>query len=117
MVEDEAPVRRLARMMLERLGYSVFESASGVEALEVWEQHKDVIALVLTDVVMPGGVSGCELAERLAAKNPRLKFVYTSGYSPVRGKDISQLQQSVNFLEKPYSPRKLAQTVRGCLDG
>ena len=117
VVEDEAPVRRLARMMLERLGYSVFESASGVEALEVWEQHKDAIALVLTDVVMPGGVSGCELAERLAAKNPRLKFVYTSGYSPVRGKDISQLQQSVNFLEKPYSPRKLAQTVRGCLDG
>jgi len=71
---------------------------------------------LLTDMVMPGGVMGSELAERLAAKHPGLRVIYTSGYSPgMAGKDTSLLA-SRNFLPKPYSIGKLAQFVRECLD-
>jgi DNA-binding NtrC family response regulator len=72
--------------------------------------------LLLTDMVMPGGIMGSELAERLSGQSPRLKVIYTSGYSPgMAGKDASLLEGR-NFLSKPYSIGKLAQFVRECLD-
>jgi DNA-binding NtrC family response regulator len=74
------------------------------------------VDLLLTDLVMPGGIMGSELAARLATQCPRLKVIYTSGYSPgMAGKDTSLLQGR-NFLPKPYSIGKLAQFVRECLD-
>ena len=94
----------------------MLEAASGVHALEIWEQSNRPVDLLLTDLVMPGGVMGSELAERLTRQNPRLKVIYTSGYSPgMAGKDTSLLQQR-NFLPKPYSIGKLAHFVRECLD-
>jgi two-component system, cell cycle sensor histidine kinase and response regulator CckA len=66
--------------------------------------------------VMPDGVNGVELAEKLLQKNPKLKVIYTSGYSvEVAGKDV-QLEEGVNFIAKPFEAHKLAQTVRNCLD-
>jgi CheY-like chemotaxis protein len=99
-----------------KLGYRVFEAVNGVEALAVWAQHRDEIHLLLTDMVMPGGISGRELAERLLKENPKLKVIYASGYSPeIAGKDF-HLEEGVNFLTKPFQTQKLAQTVRQKLD-
>ena len=72
--------------------------------------------LLVTDMVMPGGIMGGELAERLSTQCPRLKVIYTSGYSPgLVGPGVS-LMEGRNFLPKPYSLGKLAQFVRECLD-
>jgi two-component system, cell cycle sensor histidine kinase and response regulator CckA len=102
--------------VLERYGYRVLEAVSGVAALTVWQQHRDQIQLLLTDMVMPQGISGRELAAKLLAEKPALKVVYSSGYSlAVVGADMV-LQEGLNFLQKPYHPRKLAQTIRDCLD-
>jgi len=74
------------------------------------------VDLVFTDMGMPGGIMGRELAERLSGECPRLKVIYTSGYSPgMAGKDVSLLEGR-NFLPKPFSIGKLAQFVRECLD-
>ena len=87
-----------------------------MNALEIWQQHRDEIHLVLTDMVMPGGVSGRDLASRLLAEKPGLKIIYTSGYSAdLAGKGMS-LNDGVNFLQKPWDLQKLVGTVRACLD-
>ena len=117
VVEDETPLRELVQFILEGQGYRVLQAGSGVAALKVWEQHKDSIDLLLTDLVMPEGMTGHELSFRLLAENPQLKIIFTSGYSAETvGKDFV-LRDGLNFLQKPYHPDKLAQTVRDCLDG
>jgi PAS domain S-box-containing protein len=117
VVEDEPPLRTLVRSVLQRYGYRVLEAVSGMAALAVWELHKNEIQLLLTDMVMPHGLGGRELAQKLLADKPALKVIYSSGYSlAVVGTDMV-LQEGLNFLQKPYHPRKLAQAVRDCLDG
>ena len=116
IVEDEQAVRLLVGNLLQRCGYTALLAVSGIEALNLWEQHKDEIQLLLTDMVLPDGMMGRELAEKLKGEKPQLKVVFTSGYSAsVVGKGPS-LVEGVNFLQKPYHPQKLAQTVRDCLD-
>lgn len=116
LVEDERPVRGLVRSILERYGYRVVEADSGVSALELWPRHKEDVHLLLTDMVMPDGMTGRELAEKLQAEKPALKVIFTSGYNPdAVGKDFVLLE-GLNFLQKPFHPRKLAETVRDCLD-
>jgi PAS domain S-box-containing protein len=116
VVEDETPLRQLVKSVLQRYGYRVLEADSGVDALPIWLQYKDQISLLLTDMVMPHGVSGRELAQRLRGDKPELKVIYSSGYSlAVVGADMV-LREGLNFLQKPYNPRKLAQAVRDCLD-
>ncbi len=117
VVEDEPSLRELVVRVLELCGYRIHQAQNGVEALKVWERHKDEIDLLLTDMVMPEGVTGRQLAERLQKEDPTLKVIYTSGYSPgMAGKDIALLE-GFNFLAKPYPPSRLAQVVRECLDG
>jgi two-component system cell cycle sensor histidine kinase/response regulator CckA len=117
VVEDEPALRELVVNILELCGYRIYQARSGVEAVKVWEKHKSEIDLLLTDMVMPGGMSGRQLAERLQAEDPDLKVIYTSGYSPgMAGKDIALLE-GFNFLAKPYPPSRLALVVRDCLDG
>jgi PAS domain S-box-containing protein len=116
VAEDEDALREMVVQVLKIQGYTVLEAASGRHALEVWEQANRPVDLLLTDMVMPGGIMGSELAERLSGQSPRLKVIYTSGYSPgMAGKDASLLEGR-NFLSKPYSIGKLAQFVRECLD-
>jgi PAS domain S-box-containing protein len=115
LVEDEPVLRELARVILQDYEYQVLEAGSGVEALKVWEAHEGRIDLLLTDMVMPEGMTGCELAQNLRARKPGLKVIYTSGYSPeVMGRDSGP--HNTTFLQKPYPPPQLAQTVRECLD-
>jgi DNA-binding NtrC family response regulator len=110
-------VRGLIRMILERQGYRVIEAESGVIARELWQQHRGAIDLLLTDLVMPDGISGRELAGQLTAEKPGLKVIYASGYTDdMLGKD-SPLRGNPNFLEKPFDPHKLLKQVRDCLDG
>ncbi|MEO6035566.1 MAG: ATP-binding protein, partial [Verrucomicrobiota bacterium] len=117
IAEDEAPLRELVRFILEGQGYHVLEASSGVAAVKVWETHKDSIDLLLTDLVMPEGMTGSDLSKRLLQDNPDLKVIFTSGYSAdTVGKDFV-LREGINFLQKPYHPDKLTQTVRDCLDG
>ena len=117
VVEDEPALRELVVSILELYGYKIYQAESGVAAIKVWEQHKNEIQLLLTDMVMPEGVSGRQLAERLQKQDSKLKVIYTSGYSPgMAGKDIALLE-GFNFLAKPYLPTRLAQVVRECLDG
>jgi nitrogen-specific signal transduction histidine kinase len=117
VVEDEPALRELVVNILQLCGYRIYQAGTGPEALKVWGQHKEEIQLLLTDMVMPQGMSGGQLAERLQAEDPGLKVIYTSGYSPgMAGKDIALLE-GFNFLAKPYSPRRLAHLVRECLDG
>ncbi len=115
-VEDDAALRNSVRNALSRLGYHVLEANTGSSALAIWNQHRDKIRLLFTDMVMPDGMTGKELAGKLLQSNPKLKIIYTSGYSAeVADRDLP-LDESVNFLAKPFEAHKLALTVRNCLD-
>jgi CheY-like chemotaxis protein len=112
LVEDEPVVRRLARTILQRHGYRVFEAASGLKSISVWNEHAAEIDLLLTDMVMPDGLSGRELANKLQAEKPSLKVIFTTGYSLDAISPDAPLDEGVNFMAKPYTLEKLVQTVR-----
>jgi PAS domain S-box-containing protein len=116
LVEDEPSVRILTRVVLERAGYHVLEAAHGIEALKIWDQATVKIQLLLTDIVMPEGIGGRELAARLRQRTPGLRVVFTSGYSAdIAGRELT-LQVGENFIQKPASPHLLLETIRRCLD-
>jgi PAS domain S-box-containing protein len=116
LVEDDEPVRRLAQRLLEVRGYRVRVARTGVEALQMWEEGDDAFDLVMTDIIMPGGVSGRDLAERLIALRPGLKVIYMSGYAgEVAGRGV-HLHEGINFLQKPFGPTSLLECVRTRLD-
>ena len=116
IVEDEGIVREAARLVLERGGYRVFEAGDGPEALAIWERCPVRIDLLVTDMVMPRGVSGGALARVLQTRDPRLRALYTSGYSSEVVREDLRLTHGVNFLRKPYDPPALLKAVRMCLD-
>ena len=116
LVEDEAPLRLSIQNSLSQLGYRVLEAVNGAGALQIWRQHHDEIHLLLTDLVMPGGMNGKEVADWLLAENPKLKVIYTSGYSAAVQVEDLLLEEGVNYLTKPFAAHHLAQTVRNCLD-
>ncbi len=116
LVEDEDSVRELAYRVLLRDGYTVLEAGDGAEALRLFKQHQGAIDLLLTDLVMPGGTSGRQLAEQLVSLCPEMKVLYMSGYT---GKAIIHhgvLKPGMAFLQKPFSPDALAGKVRQVLD-
>jgi signal transduction histidine kinase len=116
VVEDDPSLRNSVITILSRLGYRVLEASTGVAALEVWKKNRNEIRLLLTDLVMPDGMNGKELARLLLAERPALKVIYASGYSvEVAGKDL-HLEEGVNFLCKPFKSHLLAQTIRAKLD-
>ncbi len=115
LVEDEPAVAEVARSVLQEEGYLVLEANDGLGALQIWNDHRGQIDLLLTDIKMPHGMSGLDLADNLRALKPELKIIYTSGCNPEilhaefqSGKD--------NFLAKPFSPAHLQQIVRTGLD-
>ncbi|SPE58892.1 putative Histidine kinase [Verrucomicrobia bacterium] len=118
LVEDEDGVRKLTRTVLEKFGYRVREAASGGQALEECADRAGEFDLLLTDMVMPGGITGRELAEKLRNRNPELKVLCTSGYSgDALGPEMEFLRcKHTRFVSKPCSSRQLLQAVRQCLD-
>jgi PAS domain S-box-containing protein len=116
LVEDEPALRTMIGKTLARLGYRVLEASTGFKALDVWKEHPAEINLLLTDLMMPDGMTGKELGLRLLQENPKLKVIYMSGYSAdIVAQDFS-LQEGVNFLVKPFQMQQLAQIIRDCLD-
>jgi PAS domain S-box-containing protein len=116
LVEDENGVRELARNVLNRYGYEVVCAGDSVEAMEVWREQRERIHLLLTDMVMPNGLSGRELAQQLRSERPDLKVIYSSGYSVELERHELGAEEGTNFLPKPYAAHKLASIVRDCLD-
>ncbi|MGN6553921.1 MAG: ATP-binding protein, partial [Verrucomicrobiota bacterium] len=116
LVEDEPLVLAMGKTILQDCGYQVFEALSGVEAFKLWQRHQDSIDLLLTDMVMPEGISGLDLAQALLAEKPDLKVLFTSGYS-VDQFDTGFLNKgAASFLQKPYTRSTLATAVRQRLD-
>ena len=115
LVEDEPAVRMLSKVILERLGYRVLDATSGVVALQLWAEHKDTIDLLITDMVMPHGLTGRDVAEKLRAQKPSLRVIFSTGYSPAKVAQGLNLIENANFIQKPYGPQVLSETVRTCL--
>ena len=116
IVEDEEFLREMARDILLACGYKILEAASGKEAFDVWNLHMDEINLLLTDMVMPEGVSGIDLAERLLTDRSDLKIIFSSGYSSNEISAELMSRSQARFLQKPYSHTDLAKIVRDSLD-
>jgi len=115
LVEDEGTVRSVAREVLQMVGYTVLEAASGEEALQRVEQHSGAIDLLVTDVVMPG-MNGRELAARLMVNYPSAQVLYLSGYTDEAIAHHGVLQAGIELLHKPFTPDVLARRVREVLD-
>ncbi|MEX2581447.1 MAG: PAS domain S-box protein [Verrucomicrobiales bacterium] len=116
VAEDEKPLLLMIQTALERHGYRVLTAETGAEALQAWQDHPGRVDLVLTDLVMPGGMTGMELARRLRGEDPDLRIVFMSGYSAdLAGKELS-LAAGTTFLQKPFALEKLARSLRACLD-
>jgi len=116
LVEDEPAVRGFARRALEDFGYTVLEAAGGADALALAAAHADTIALLLTDVVMPG-LQGHQLAEQLTAARPELRVLYVSGFTENSAIYHGVPEHGVAFLAKPFSADALGSAVRTVLDG
>ena len=115
LVDDEPAIRRMVKNVLERACYNVIEADTGVQALAVWEQNKPQVKLLLTDMVMPDGVTGRELAKRLKTSKPSLNVIYTSGYDLDVESQEDTREGAVRFLHKPYDMRKLLEVVHETL--
>lgn len=114
LVEDEDALRELAGQVLRASGYTVMEASSGEAAESVFREFEGAIALLVTDVVMPG-MNGPELAARVYLTRPRMKILYISGYAE-DVLDVQDLGPGTKFLQKPFSPTDLVQQVRELLD-
>jgi CheY-like chemotaxis protein len=115
LVEDDPLVRENAERMLKRLGYRVLSADCGASALAILERG-DPVDLLFTDVVMPGGIAGPELAARAAALRPGIRILYTSGYTENAVVHHGRLDPGVNLIRKPYGRKALARKLRQALD-
>jgi len=111
LVEDDNSLREFAHSQLLSLGYRVLDAANGREALSIIAERAD-IDLLLTDIVMPGGMNGRELGTEALKLNPRLKVLYCSGYADKAILNEGLLDRNVQFLSKPYTRKELARRIR-----
>jgi PAS domain S-box-containing protein len=116
LVEDQAKVRAMVKRVLQGHGYRVLEARHGNEALQICLQSQEPIHLILTDVVMPGGISGRELVDRVKPLLPKTKVIYMSGYTNDVTVRHGVLHSTINFLQKPFAPNILLTKVREVLD-
>jgi PAS domain S-box-containing protein len=115
VVEDDEVLRGYAAQILRELGYRVVEAESGLAALEVLAGDER-IDLLFTDVIMPGGMNGRQLADQALSLRPNLKVLFTTGYTRNAIVHQGRLDVGVNLIGKPYSFEQLAAKVRACLD-
>ena len=115
LVEDEKPVRELASRIMTEAGYEVLAAGDGVEAMGVWDKNRSKVDVLLTDIVMPNGINGRQLASKLCEEDRDLKVIFTSGYSTELIGKGSLLAEGQDFLAKPFSPKALLSVLRACL--
>jgi nitrogen-specific signal transduction histidine kinase/ActR/RegA family two-component response regulator len=111
VVEDEAPLLKLMLHVLESHGYKVLGCSNGREALDLWREHRNRIDLLLTDLILPDGMTGNVLAGILKQSKPGLKILYTSGYNAERLAKEFQPGAPVNLIQKPFHAHKLVEMV------
>ncbi len=116
IVENEAAIRTLLQMALRKSGYTVLAAESGREALDVVRDHVGSIDLLITDVMMPD-MDGPELVRQLTTIRPETRTLFMSGYMDDALGEHGILPANINFIQKPFSPRVIAQKVRDILDG
>ncbi len=117
LVEDDESLRSIFKKSLRQLGYRVLDAENPARARELWQRYQPEIRLLLTDLVMPGGMDGREFAQNLLATAPHLKVIYTSGYSSEMHLRDLKLGPGVSFLSKPFDMLTLAQLIRDSLAG
>jgi DNA-binding NtrC family response regulator len=116
IVEDDNALRTVACRALQQCGYDVIAASDGAEALEQCSRHEGGLHLVVTDMVMPE-MSGVELAESIALRYPEIKVLLMSGYTRDETARRGIASERYAFLEKPFTPARLAAKVRELLDG
>jgi PAS domain S-box-containing protein len=116
LVEDDPELRLSVRRILSRLGYHILEAQNGHQALRVLQAYHHEIRLMLTDMVMPGGMTGTELTEQARVSHPHLKVICMSGYSIELVGKTCPLAGAATLLSKPFQVSELAQVVRDTLD-
>jgi len=115
IVEDNDEMRVLTRLQLEHLGYTVLEAAHGPDGLRVLAENRG-IDLLLTDVIMPKGMSGPQLADQAIAAYPHLKIVFMSGYNNMQDSlERTRGSGPVRVLQKPFGIDELAAQIRAAL--
>lgn len=115
VIEDERAVRELACLYLQQMGYHIFQADSAIQGRSVWQNHHHEIDLLLTDLVLPGGVTGLEFADECRGQKPSLKIIYTSGYSTEFSEVGEALRPGDRFLAKPYHLPHLVKIIQECL--
>lgn len=114
VVDDEEMVRSIAAQMLQKLGYTVITAASGQEALDIFEQCRGQIALVVLDMIMPG-LGGAEVFDKMRAVDDTVKFLLSSGYSRDSQANEIMGRGCHGFIQKPFRLQELSQTVKALL--
>ena len=114
VVEDDAAVRQVCVLLLERLGYRTLTASNGIEGMALLAQNEDV-RLLVTDVVLPGGVSGPQLASQALRERSELRLLFVSGYTGDQ-LELGQFEGEVQLLRKPFSPTELAEAVQSALE-
>ncbi len=116
LVEDNSDVRHLTDSLLQNLGYAVLSAEGGKEALEILKDNGTAIDLVLSDVVLAGGMSGPSFVEQALVMHPALKVLFMSGYTETKIEGDSLLLSGATLLNKPFRKQNLARALRGVLD-
>jgi two-component system cell cycle sensor histidine kinase/response regulator CckA len=116
LVEDDPAMRELTRDILRRNGFTVLTADSDCQALWLWSRHAHQINLLVTDLMIPNRTTGVELAKKLLRERPDLPVLYVSGFGREIGEGDTAFLRKSPFLQKPYSPSALIQTVFDCLD-
>ncbi|HEX6972866.1 MAG TPA: response regulator, partial [Vicinamibacterales bacterium] len=115
LVDDFARLREKMAESLRHLGYEVLQAGTGEEALRLWGAHRSRIGLLFTDISLPGGMNGFEIADALCASAPSLRVIFSSGYGDEMMDERRQADGMV-FLPKPCDLGVMARTIRECFD-
>jgi len=111
VAEDEEGLQLLATLTIRGMGLNVLAASNAEEALQQWKGHEDEIHLLFTDIVMPGFLSGFDLAETIRAERPALPTIFSSGYSGALDQKSPALQECVSYLPKPYRQNELTALI------
>ena len=114
--EDDPAVGRATLALLANAGFQVLAARNGTEALALWETHRESVRLLLTDLVMPGGLNGRVLAAELQRLDPKLPVIFISGYSADLAGSAPAWRENQTFLQKPYSRDQLLEAIQRSLD-
>jgi DNA-binding response OmpR family regulator len=115
LAEDEPEIRGFLTSVLRQNGYEVLSAAHGAEALAIAQEHRGPIHLLASDMIMPG-MNGRALAKQIREARPTTKVLFISGYTDNELDPATDLNDEVQFLKKPFTPRELMRSIRALLD-